>query len=78
MKYINKLFVIVLLAVISIGKADAMTKTYLFSEVKGVVLKQGILVEVAVAEQEFRWVWKDEVGRGQAKLMWQGKLVFQS
>ncbi len=76
MKYINKLFVIVLFTVISIEKADAMTKMYLFSEVKGVVLKQGIPVEGAVVEQEFRWAWKDEVGRGQTKTDIAGKFSF--
>jgi hypothetical protein len=53
--------------------AFAMGKLYLFSEVKGVVVMKGKPVIGATVEQEYRWAWKDEVGRSQVKTDSEGK-----
>lgn len=73
MKY--KIFAIVLL-LMTTGEAYAMSKMYLFSEVKGVVVKKGIPVKDAIVEQEFRWAWKDETGSAQTKTDENGKFSF--
>lgn len=74
MKFKIKLFIILLLTMVF--EADAMAQMFLFSEVKGVVLKQGVPVEGAVVEQEYRWAWKDEVGHQQTKTDADGKFGF--
>lgn len=75
MTYQNKI-VIALLLLITTGETYAMSKMCLFSEVKGVVVKQGLAVEGAVVEQEFRWAWNDEVGLVQTKTDAEGKFSF--
>jgi hypothetical protein len=75
MKYKNKI-VALLLLLIATGETYAMGKMYLFSEVRGVVVKKGVPVAGAVVEQEFRWAWKDEVGLEQAKTDSEGKFSF--
>ncbi len=53
-----------------------MSKMYLFSEVKGIVVNKGVPIEGAIVEQEFRWAWKDEVGMEQTKTDAEGKFSF--
>jgi hypothetical protein len=67
---------IVILLILATGEAFAMGKMCLFSEVKGVVVMNGIPVSNAIVEQEFRWVWKDEVGNVQVKTDAAGKFSF--
>lgn len=54
--------VIILLMLLVTGETYAMSDLYLFSAVKGVVVKNGVAVKGALVEQEYRWAWKDEVG----------------
>lgn len=74
-KYKKKLKVLLML-LFTTGESYAMAKIYLFSEVKGVVVKQGIPVADAVVEQEYRWSWKDEVGTVQVKTDAEGVFRF--
>jgi hypothetical protein len=75
MKHKHKILIILVL-LITKGETYAMSDMYLFSEVKGVVIKNGIPVEGAVVEQEFRWGWKEEVGLVQTKTDSEGKFGF--
>jgi hypothetical protein len=74
-KIITIIIIIIILLTIT-GESHAMSKMYLFSEVKGVVVQKGVPVEGAVVEQEFRWAWKDEVGLVQTKTATDGKFSF--
>ena len=51
------------LVLLAAGKAIAMGKMCLFSEVQGTVLLNNQPVPGAVVEREFRWSWKDETGK---------------
>jgi len=75
MKY-KKRFSVFLMLFFFLGVSNAMANMYLFSEVKGVVVKGGAPVHDAVVEQEYRWAWKDEVGTDSVKTDSEGKFNF--
>ncbi len=55
-----------LIVFVALTGAQAMAKMCLFSEVEGTVLEQGMPVEGASIEREYRWSWKDETGKDSA------------
>lgn len=58
------------------GDAYSMGKMFLFSEINGVVVRQGTPVTGATVEQEYRWAWKEESGTAITKTNAQGLFSF--
>jgi hypothetical protein len=52
-----------MLALFVAAQESAMAKMVIFSAVSGKVLQDGKPVPGATVEREFRWSWKDEIGK---------------
>lgn len=53
-----------------------MQKMFLFSEVKGTVIRNGRPVVGAIVEQEFSWAWTGQVGHTETKTDINGNFSF--
>lgn len=77
MKWLAPLGVLGAILIFSTG-SHAMGKMYLFSEVHGTVTHKGQPVQGAQLEREYRWAWKDEVGKDAAVTDAKGQFSFPS
>ena len=77
LKWLATLAVLGAILIFSTG-SHAMGKMYLFSEVRGTVTHKGQPVQGAQLEREYRWAWKNEVGKDAAVTDAKGQFSFPS